>query len=158
MAAILGSLKSARATEAMRHVRFGNVEPAVVALLRQLDPLLVALLLFGWVWALGERFTTEVLGVGLLSLIISAAIFARASMRDQLRGHSRRSAYSRIFFHWSAVVAALLFLGFAFKVSADFPRSVMLTVEGDRLRAPFILSNAFAFGGNNLSLLLGAAP
>ena len=39
----------------------------------------------------------------------------------------------------------------------DLPQ-LALTVEGDRLRAPFILSNAFAFGGNNLSLLLGAAP
>ena len=97
MAAVLGSLKGARATDATRHVRFGNVEPAVVALLRQLDPLLVVLLLFGWVWALGEHFTHEVLGVGLLSFIITAAIFARASSRDQLRGHSRRSSKPRLF-------------------------------------------------------------
>lgn len=33
-----------------------------------------------------------------------------------------------------------------------------LVAEGQSLRAPFVLSNAFAFGGNNLSLLLGAAP
>jgi len=141
VAAVLGSLKGARATDATRHVRFGNVEPALVALLRQLDPLLVVLLLFGWVLALGEQFTHEVLGAGLLSFILTAAIFARASSRDQLRGHSRRSSYSRIFFHWSAVVAALLFLGFAFKVSADFPRSVMLTWF---VTTPFLLSAAHA--------------
>ena len=141
MAAILGSLKGNRATDATRRVRFGNVEPAVVALLRQLDPTLVVLLLLGWVWALGEQFTHEVLGVGLLSFIITTAIFARASSRDQLRGHSRRSSYSRIFLHWSAVVAALLFLGFAFKVSADFPRSVMLTWF---VTTPFLLSAAHA--------------
>ena len=39
----------------------------------------------------------------------------------------------------------------------DLP-ALDLVKEGDRLRAPFVLSSAFAFGGNNLGLVLGAAP
>lgn len=109
--------------EAPRNVRFGHVEPAWVALVKQLDPVIAVLCLFGLVPMFGERFSHTVAGLGLLTLIIATPVFSRSNRGND--GQTR--TYSRILLDWITVAAALLFLGFAFKVTADFSRALMLT-------------------------------
>jgi putative colanic acid biosysnthesis UDP-glucose lipid carrier transferase len=108
-------------SESPKSVRFGHVEPALVALLKQLDPLVAVVCLFVLVLLYGERFSHTVAGLGLLTFIISTPVFSRSNSRSGLR------TYSRIFLDWVGVAAALLFLGFAFKVTADFSRELLLT-------------------------------
>ena len=75
MAAVIGS-PEVLAGEA--RVRVGNVDPAALALLKQLDPVVVVLLLFGFVLLHGERITHATLGVGLLSFLIASPILTRS--------------------------------------------------------------------------------
>lgn len=108
-------------------VRFGSVEPAAVALLKQLDPLIVVVSLVACVLAYGRPLTDATLGVGLLTFLIASPIFARSPRHNRVGGSRLATAYSGILVDWALVVAVLLFLGFAFKVSATFSRQVMLT-------------------------------
>jgi putative colanic acid biosynthesis UDP-glucose lipid carrier transferase len=108
-------------------VRFGSVEPAALALLKQLDPLIAVISLFGCVLVYGQPLSATILGVGLLTFLIASPIFARSRRRNRL-GDSRLTAtYPGILVDWALVIAILLFLGFAFKVSATFSRLVMVT-------------------------------
>ena len=113
--------------DSQKSVRFGNVEPAMVALLKQLDPLVAVLSLFVCALIYQEKFSHTLLGVGLLTFIISSPVFSRSNSASGMHGQSLSRTYSRILLDWGAVVAALLFLGFAFKVTAQFPRSMVLS-------------------------------
>ena len=56
VAAIVGPVTaSTSAPEAHRRVRFGSVEPAILALLKQLDPVVVVATLFGCMFVCGEQ-------------------------------------------------------------------------------------------------------
>ena len=126
MAAVVGSVPNAVAgADAQRRVRFGNIDPAAVALLKQLDPLVAVLTLFASALAYGERMTDTLIGLGLLTFLVSTPIFTRSPRHNT--GTRRSTAYSRILLEWAGIVALLLFLGFAFKVSAQFSRAVLLT-------------------------------
>jgi putative colanic acid biosysnthesis UDP-glucose lipid carrier transferase len=132
-------------------VRFGNVEPAAVALLKQLDPLVAVVSLFACVLACGQPLGETTLGVGLLTFLVASPIFTRSPRHDGIAGSRLSTTYTRIVVEWALVVAILLFLGFVFKVSATFSRLVMLTwivatpvpllaAHGLRLRAHSILT------------------
>ena len=110
-----------------RRVRLGSVEPAALALLKQFEPLVAVIALFACVLAYGQRLNEPVLGMGVLTFLIASPIFARSPRHSGLAGSRLYAAYSRIVVEWSLVVAILLLLGFAFKVSASFSRLVMLT-------------------------------
>jgi putative colanic acid biosysnthesis UDP-glucose lipid carrier transferase len=144
-------------SESPKRVRFGHVEPALLALLKQLDPLVAVLCLFALVFLHGEHFSHSVAGLGLLTFLISTPVFSRSNS-------SGVHTYSRIFLDWVAVAAALLFLGFAFKVTANFSREVLLTwfivtpvalctIRALRERALSILSNG---PGSSRYLIVGA--
>ena len=127
MSAVIGPAAASKSSEAHKRVRFGNVEPALLALLKQLDPVIVVLTLFACMLLSGEHFSKFYLGVALLAFVIALATFGRFGSDDNLVAPRMSQVYSYILLQWSAIAAVLLLLAFAFKVSADFSRLVMLS-------------------------------
>ena len=121
MSAVVGSISKPR-------VRVGNVEPAVLALLRHLDGLVVIGTLFACEAAFGHvlPFAAGTLGLGLLAVIILSQMPGRPESRER-RFASSPVSYSNVLLRWATVVAVLLLVSFAFKISALFSRKVMLT-------------------------------
>ena len=152
MAAFSGSVSDSltRSTSPKR-VRLGSVEPAAFTLLKQLDPLVAVLSLFACVLAYGQSLSDRTLGLGLLTFLIASPIFARSPRHNGIPGSRLYATYSRIVVEWALVAAILLFLGFAFKVTDEFSRLVLviwfvatpvalLAVHGLRLRAHSMLA------------------
>jgi putative colanic acid biosynthesis UDP-glucose lipid carrier transferase len=112
-----------------RRVRLGNVEPALFALLKQIEPLIVVLSLFGCEFLYGNRLTPDFGALALLAFIVSSQIFNRpgACMTASFGQLDLRKSHSRLLVQWAAVVAVLLLAGFAFKVTDLFSRKVFLT-------------------------------
>lgn len=171
MSAVVGPRALASATAAYRRVRFGNVEPALLALLKQLDPVVVILTLFACMLASGEHFSEFYGGVALLAFILSLATFGRFGSDDNLVAPRMSKVYSHIVLRWFSIAAVLLLLAFAFKVSADFSRLVMLSwfcatpfalfaSHGLRRRIHSIVTNSAAtpryivIGANNVAFEL----
>jgi putative colanic acid biosynthesis UDP-glucose lipid carrier transferase len=128
VAAVVGPVSAVTsAAEAHRHVRFGNVEPALLALLKQLDPVIVVATLFACMIITGERFSKFYAGVALLAFIISWATFGRSGTETSIIAPRMAKVYSHILLQWASIASVLLLLAFAFKVSADFSRLVMLS-------------------------------
>jgi Undecaprenyl-phosphate glucose phosphotransferase len=126
--AVVGSAGALTSTaEVNRRVRFGDVEPALLALLRQLDPVVVVATLAGCMLANGERFSNSYAGVALLAFVTSAAVFGRLRNRDDIVTSRPSGAYPRILLEWVAIVAVLLLLAFAFKATAIYSRAVILS-------------------------------
>jgi putative colanic acid biosynthesis UDP-glucose lipid carrier transferase len=159
------------AAEAHRRVRFGNVEPALVALLKQLDPVVIVLTLFACMLLNGEHFSKFYAGVALLAFVLSLATFGRFGSDDTLVAPRMSKVYSHILLQWASIAAVLLLLAFAFKVSADFSRLVMLSwfcatpfalfaSHGLRRRIQSIVTNSGAtpryiiIGANNVAFEL----
>ena len=159
------------AAQAQKRVRFGNVEPAILALLKQFDPLIVVAMLFACMLVNGERFSNPYAGAALLAFVISGAVFGRPNTDHGVVATRLSAVCSRILLQWVSIVAVLLLLGFAFKVSASFSRMVMLSwfcatpialLAGHalRLRAHSILANSAAapryviIGANNVGFEL----
>ncbi len=154
MAAVVGrAMALTSAVETRRRVRFGNVEPALLALLKQLDPFVVVATLLGCMLVNGERLNHSYAGVACLAFVVSGAVFGRHERSGNIVEHRLSKAYSRTLLGWASVVAVLLFLAFAFKVSADFSRLVMLSwicatplalfaVHALRLRAHSMIANS----------------
>ena len=68
MSSVLDSVRPrAAAGYAKPHVRIGNIEPAAVALLRQLDPLIVVITLFACILAYHQPLTDRTTGVAPVS-------------------------------------------------------------------------------------------
>ena len=142
---------SLRRSTTAKRVRLGSVEPAALALLKQLDPLVAVLSLFACTLAYGQPLNDATLGVGLLTFLIASPIFTRSPRYSGIPGSRLYTTYSRILVEWAMVAAILLFLGFAFKVSATFSRLVtvtwfiatplaLLATHGIRLRAHSMLA------------------
>jgi putative colanic acid biosynthesis UDP-glucose lipid carrier transferase len=113
---------------AYRRFRIGNVEPAAVALLKQLDPLIVILCLFGCELLYGERFTPSLAAYAMLAFIICGQLVERLDLRASSHAFSDFSrSHGRILLQWVSVVAILLFGAFLFKTSADLSRKLVLT-------------------------------
>ena len=138
---------------AHRRVRLGNVEPAAVALLKQLDPLIVFLSLFGCEFVYHDRLTPELGAYATLIFIVTSQLFNRLDIREVGNSFSDFSrTYARIVLQWASVIAVLLFAAFAFKVSANLSRRVVLTwfavtpvllsaVHAVRMRAHWFAAN-----------------
>jgi putative colanic acid biosynthesis UDP-glucose lipid carrier transferase len=110
-----------------KRIRFGSVEPATLSVLKQLDPAVTVLSLFGCVLACHQAFTAALGAVAVLTFVISSRIFKRAHGEDDLGTAQIHSTFSRIVLEWAAVVCILLLTGFAFKVTAQFSRAMMLS-------------------------------
>src|ERR1700733_10321832 len=121
MSSVVGSL-------AHRRVRLGSIEPAAVALLKELDPALVLLTLFLCEFGYHDRFTPALGAYSTLAYIIISQLFSRIDFREAGHSFSDFSGpYCRILLQWGSVIAVLLFFAFAFKVSADLSRKVVMT-------------------------------
>jgi putative colanic acid biosysnthesis UDP-glucose lipid carrier transferase len=170
VAAVVGSVARAVTGAEAQHtrVRFGNVEPALLALLKQLDPLVAVFTLFACVLLYGEKLSFDMAGVAVLTFLISSPLLGHSGRETDVL----ETRLSRVFWHillrWCAVATALLFLAFAFKVTAIFSRLVMVTwfvvtpialsaVHELRLRARSLLAYApryIIIGANNVGFEL----
>ena len=154
MAAVAGSVSgSIPGKGSQKHVRFGSVEPAVFAILKQLDPLIVVFTLLGCMLAFRASWTPELGAVAVLTFVISSRVFSRPNRDAELAGQPITTTFSRILLEWLAVVSVLLLTGFAFKVTAQFSRLMMLSWFGVtplslyaahalRLRARWLFANS----------------
>ncbi len=121
-------MASAADSFAHRRVRLGNVEPAAVALLRQLDPLIVLLTLFLCELLYRDRFTPALGAYATLTFVVTRHFFNLLDIHPAKESFSDFSrTYARVLVQWAMVVAILLFGAFAFKVSSDLSRRVVLT-------------------------------
>jgi putative colanic acid biosysnthesis UDP-glucose lipid carrier transferase len=99
----------------------------MLTLLKPLDAVLAVATLLGCALFFHERFSTELLVVCLLTLLLAGLVFSRSRRIRALAGRPLAEVGSQIVVEWSGVVAVLLFLGFALKTSADFSRALMLS-------------------------------
>jgi putative colanic acid biosysnthesis UDP-glucose lipid carrier transferase len=152
VAAVVGSVTDSAAISRKR-IRFGSVEPALLAVLKQLDPLIAVLTFAACVLLSGGKFTPAIGAVAVLTFIICSRVFGRPDRDDGLAGKPFTVTFSRITLEWISVVCVLLLAGFAFKVTAQFSRLTMLTwfaitpftlyaAHVGRLRARWMISNS----------------
>ena len=128
MAAVVGSVGgSVPGADGQKRIRFGSIEPARLAILKQLDPLTTVLTLLLCMGVFRLPFTAPIGAVAVLTFVISSRVFARAHRDDELIGKPFTTVFSRILLEWLSVVAVLLLAGFAFKITAQFSRAMMLT-------------------------------
>jgi len=115
-----------------RSVRLGSIEPAAIAVLARLDPVIVVACLFASQGAYGRAVSLPLVYLAILAFIISSPLFGGFDL-PQLASGARTplsrlpSACSRVLVRWGGIVAGLLFLAFAFKMGAEFSRKVVLT-------------------------------
>src|ERR1700735_3021832 len=113
---------------AHRRFRIGNVEPAPVALLKQLGPLIVIVSLFGCELVYREPLTPALAAYAMLAFILSGQLVNRLDIRESGQSFSDFSrSHGRVLLQWASVVAILLFGAFLFRTSADLSRKLVLT-------------------------------
>jgi putative colanic acid biosynthesis UDP-glucose lipid carrier transferase len=128
VAAVVGSVGgSVPGAGGQKRVRFGSVEPAKIAILKHLDPLVTVLTLLVCLALFRGPFTPAIGAVAVLTLVISSRVFTRTHRDDELFGKPFAWTFSRILLEWLSVVSVLLLTGFAFKVTAQFSRAMMLS-------------------------------
>ncbi len=121
MSSVVGSF-------AHRRVRLGSIEPAAGALLKELEPALVLLTLFLCEFIYHDRYTPALGAYSTLAFILIGQLFSRIDFREAEHSFSDFSGpYCRILLQWGCVIAMLLFVAFAFKVSSDLSRKVVMT-------------------------------
>ena len=152
MAAVVGPL-TGPAAGAHRRVHFGSVEPAILALLKRLDPLVAMATLFACEWVYGEHISRAVGALAMLTFVVTSYVYGRANRESELTGKAASTVCSRIVLEWGCVIAILLFAAFALKVTALFSRLVITTwfivtpiglcaAHALRLRARWFLANS----------------
>jgi len=127
VAAVIGSVTDSSAAATRKRVRFGSVEPAVLAILKQLDPLVAVCTFALCVLLRGSGFTREIGAVALLTLITCSRVFCRQGRDEQVAGKPFTIVFPRIVLEWTLVVCILLLAAFALKVTALFSRAMILT-------------------------------
>jgi putative colanic acid biosynthesis UDP-glucose lipid carrier transferase len=128
LAAVVGSVGgSIPGTASHKRVGFGSVEPALLAVIKQLEPLAAVITLALCALAFRVPFTAALGAVAILTFVVSGRVFGQQQRDEQLHGKSNATVLWRIIIEWSAVVCVLLLAGFAFKVTAQFSRAMMLT-------------------------------
>ena len=149
MAAVVGSVPG---SSNQKRVGFGSVEPALIALLKQMEPLATVLMLAVCALAFRVPFSAALGSAAVVTFAIAGRVFCRTRRDEELR-ESHATALSRIIIEWSAVVCVLLLAAFAFKITAQFSRAMMLTwfavtpitlyaVHFARLHARWLISNS----------------
>jgi putative colanic acid biosynthesis UDP-glucose lipid carrier transferase len=136
-----------------KRIRFGSVEPALLAVLKQLDPLVAVLCLLVCMLAYRAPPTAPLSAVAVLTFVIASRIFSRVNRDEEMAGAPITTTFSRIVVEWISVVCVLLLVGFAFKVTAQFSRAMMLSwfamtpfalyaAHALRLRARWLIANS----------------
>lgn len=154
MAAVVGSVSgSVPGSGTQKRVGFGSVEPALLAVFKQLEPLAAVLTLVACALLFRVPFTLPVGAVAVLTFVMWGRVFGLPRAEEEPSGQSHVSVLGRIIIEWSAIVGVLLLSGFAFKVTDQFSRAMMLTwfaitpltlyaVHVGRLRAQWFISNS----------------
>ncbi len=128
MAAVVGSVGgSVQGADGQKRVRFGSIEPAKIAMLKHLDPLVAVITMFLFMVIFRIPLTPAIGAVAVLTFVISSRIFGRSHRDEELAGKPFTITFSRIVIEWLSVVAVLLLVGFAFKVTSQFSRAMMLS-------------------------------
>jgi putative colanic acid biosynthesis UDP-glucose lipid carrier transferase len=165
VAAVVGTVVgSVPGSGPQKRVGFGSVEPALLALLKQLEPLATVATLVLCAIAFRVAFTAPIGAVAVLAYVISGRVFGHPQRDKELQGKSHATVFWRIVIEWSAVLCVLLLAGFAFKVTAEFSREMMLVwfavsplalyaVHMARLRVHWLISNSDVAPGY---LIIGA--
>lgn len=126
MAAVIGSASvSVSGLTQQKSVRLGSVEPARLAILKHLDPLVAVGMLALCSLFFGQQFKTPLGAVAIITFIAANKLFCSAAREQELAGKPASIVFSRITLEWMGVIAMLLFIGFAFKVSSEFSRRAM---------------------------------
>ena len=114
---------------AHRRVRLGNVEPALVALLKQLDPILVVLSLFCCEVAYGDPLSPALGALALVMFIVSSQLFGRLGESEEptFVQWDFRKSYTRVLLQWGSMIGLLLLAGAAFGVPDEFKHADFLT-------------------------------
>jgi putative colanic acid biosysnthesis UDP-glucose lipid carrier transferase len=115
-----------------RRVRLGSIEPAAVAVLKRLDPAIVVTCLFACQALFRQHVTLATGYLALFAFIVSSPLFGRFDLPySNSAGETPLARLpavcSRVLVRWGAIVAALLFVMFAFHLSTAFSRRVILT-------------------------------
>jgi len=110
-----------------KRIRFGSVEPALLAVLKQLDPLVAVLCLLASLLIYRSPLTAPIGAVAVITFVTAGRILGRSTREDEMAGEQITTTFPRILLEWVSVVCVLLLVGFAFKVTAQFSRQVMLT-------------------------------
>jgi putative colanic acid biosysnthesis UDP-glucose lipid carrier transferase len=108
-------------------VRLATAEPPSIALLRQLlNPTVTVASLFLCVLAVGQPLTGQYLALAALAFIVSGQVFS-PPLLDHASVTSVRTMWrQRVFPEWILIASVLLLLAFAFKVSENYSRKVIL--------------------------------
>ena len=101
-------------------------------MLRRCDPVIVVACLFASQGAFGLAFTPAIGYLALLVFVISSPLLGRFDLpHSEPPGNAPFSRFpaacSGVLVRWAAIVAALLFIAFAFDVGGVFDRKVLLT-------------------------------
>ncbi len=108
-------------------VRFGNLEPALVTLLKQRTlPLVAALTLYFCALLHGLPWSSELCAVGLVGFLITAQVLSPLDLRRRKVSQPLRNVVIRVLLQWSCVVAVIAFLAVSFKLTTVLPRDVIL--------------------------------
>jgi len=128
VSAVVGSVTgSLHGSDAHRRVRLGSLEPAVLVLLRQLDPLVCTACLIAFQLAYGWHLTRAVGGAAVITFVIATYAFNRSGRESELARSPAAKVLSRIFVEWGCIISALLFAAFALNATSLFSRLVAMS-------------------------------
>jgi putative colanic acid biosynthesis UDP-glucose lipid carrier transferase len=103
-------------------------DPPAVALVKSLiNPVSIVSALFACTLFYNEPFAGHYVILGILAFLISTQVFDDVDVFRPWRGAQPTADDRRIVFDWLVVIAILLFLAFATKLSDQFSRKVILT-------------------------------
>ncbi|HVK54417.1 MAG TPA: undecaprenyl-phosphate glucose phosphotransferase [Burkholderiales bacterium] len=115
-------------SRAHQRVFVGNAEPPVVALVKQvLNPSVIVFSLLLCALAYAQPFTPPYIALALLAFIIASQVFGEVELIPLPRRHPLNFIGRGILLEWMLVIAILLLMAFAIKVSDLFSRKVLLT-------------------------------
>jgi putative colanic acid biosysnthesis UDP-glucose lipid carrier transferase len=109
-------------------VRFGSLDPAHITVAKQcILPIIVVLTLAVCVLASGRHLSLEFYALGLVTFLIAARVFSPFYLGIGKPSERPYRVISRILLEWSCVVAVLVFIAAAFKLTHVFSRNIVLS-------------------------------
>ena len=102
-------------------------QPAVALVKSLINPVAIVTSLFACTLFYDEPFAGHYMVLGILVFLISTQVFDDVDVFRPWHGLLPTAEDRKIFFDWVMVIGILLFLAFATKLSAHFPRKVMMT-------------------------------
>jgi len=102
-------------------------QPAVALVKSLINPVAIVTSLFACTLFYDEPFAGHYMVLGILVFLISTQVFDDVDVFRSWHGFLPTAEDRKILFDWVMVIGILLFLAFATKLSAHFPRKVMMT-------------------------------